>query len=108
MSTTTDRDDPRLKRGPPDETPTQMADVYLVLSDGERAKGYVQPYRESYLHTTCGAVTRMAPAIAATYARDPWFYGATWCCTCRMHRQLSEFVWEPDGTSMVPGPKPEE
>lgn len=45
----------------------------------------------------CGAVTSMSLALAETYARDPKFYGATYCVRCQMHRPVSEFVWE-DGT----------
>lgn len=49
MSLTTDRDDPRLGHGP-DDTPGPQNDVYLVLSDEERAKGFVRPVRRSYQH----------------------------------------------------------
>ncbi len=100
MATTSDPADPRLTRGP-DTRPVEQAAAYLVLPDADRAAGYVRPYRESYRHTVCGAVTTMAPAIAATYARDPGFYGATYCCACRMHRPVGadgEFDWLDDGT----------
>src|SRR6266851_5064143 len=30
----------------------------------------------------CGTVTTMGQALAETYARDPSFYGATYCCGC--------------------------
>lgn len=93
---TTDQNDPRLTRGV-DSTPVQQAEVYLVLSAEERAKGFVRPLRRSYVHTTCGAVTTMGLALCETYARDPKFYGATYCCNCGMHRPVSEFKWEPDG-----------
>jgi hypothetical protein len=42
----------------------------------------------------CGSVTTMSAPLAETYARDPKFYGSTYCVTCRMHRPVSEFVWE--------------
>jgi hypothetical protein len=45
----------------------------------------------------CGAVTTMGVALAETYARDPKFYGATFCATCREHYPVGaagEFVWE--------------
>jgi len=51
----------------------------------------------------CNTVTTMVNPIAETYARDPWFYGATYCVHCRMHKPLEEFIWEPDGESMIPG-----
>jgi hypothetical protein len=100
MGTTDDRNDPRLTHGP-DTEPVDQAPVYLVLSPEERAKGFVRPYRTSYQHTDCGAVTRMSQEIAATYAREPHFYGSTYCTYCRKHLPVSEFTW--DGTSEVVG-----
>lgn len=99
MGTTDDRKDPRLTHGP-DTEPRPQADVYLVLSDAERAKGWVRPYRDSYRHVGgCGAVTTMGRAIAETYARDPKFYGGTYCTGCNMHRPVAEFAWlEADGS----------
>lgn len=98
MGTTTDPTDPRLGHGV-DAEPVSQNEAYLVLSDTERAQGFVRPVRRSYRHLTCGTVTTMAQAIAETYARDPHFYGATYCCACRMHLPVGEngeFVW--DGT----------
>lgn len=92
---TSDPNDPRLTRGV-DEEEVSQAEAYLVLSDEEKAKGFVRPVRTSYVHEVCGAVTRMSSSIAETYARDPKFYGATYCVNCRKHRPVSEFVW--DGT----------
>lgn len=97
MGITDDRNDPRLSHGAddPDSTPG-MAEAYLVLSEEERAKGYVRPFRTSYVHLVCGAVTTMNQAIAATYARQPSFYGATYCTACRNHRPVGEngeFLW---------------
>jgi len=95
---TSDPNDPRLTHGP-DTEPRPQADVYLVLSNEERAKGFVRPYRDSYVHDACGTVTTMGRAIAETYARQPNFYGATYCWHCRKHLPLSEFRWrEQDGT----------
>lgn len=45
----------------------------------------------------CGAITTMGHAIAETYARDPKFYGATYCTGCQKHRPVAEFVWTADG-----------
>ena len=102
MGLTDDPMDPRLGRGVDDE-PIPQHDVYLVLSDEERAKGFVRPVRHSYRHLTCGAVTTMGQALAETYARDPHFYGATYCVNCQMHKAVGEsgeFVWEPDGSKV--------
>lgn len=95
MGLTTDPDDPELSHGV-DEQPTGQAAKYLVLTPEQRAQGFVRPVRRSYVHTTCGQVTTMAQALAETYAREPGFYGATYCATCRMHRRVGasgEFVW---------------
>lgn len=80
---------------------------YVVLSDEERAKGFVRPVRQKYRHVGppdgpagCGVVTTMALPIAETYARDPFFYSGTFCAGCRQHRLVGgggEFVW--DGTN---------
>ena len=75
---------------------------YVVLTAAERAKGFVKPVRDSYVHSVCGVVTHMHGAIAETYARDPRFYSGTFCRACRVHRPLSEFQWVPDGEPMDP------
>jgi hypothetical protein len=137
-----------------DETllPNGQQKTYLVLSEEERAKGFVRPVRTTYRHVGiagpehalrdlteeertrhakygyvkfeeypegstmvgrywtqerldkigkgCGTVTTMARALAETYARDPRFYGGTFCSGCGMHLpvgEAGEFVWE-DGT----------
>lgn len=72
---------------------------YVVLSADERAKGFVRPVRQSYVHEKCGAVTRMGLALAETYAREPSFYSGTFCVGCRAHFPVGangEFIW--DGT----------
>jgi len=148
MGLTTDREDPGLKNIRADG----QQEVYLVLSDEERAKGFVRPVRKKYRHvglpapknplreltpaereqyaefgyakyeeyppggaalgrywthaelakiSACGTVTTMGDALAETYARDPQFYGATFCCACGWHAPVGErgeFVWEPDGS----------
>lgn len=45
----------------------------------------------------CGSVTTMGRALSETYARDPKFYGATFCCGCNRHLPVAEFVWTADG-----------
>lgn len=153
MSLTSDPNDPRLGKwtGNPEDKPTPQNDVYLVLSEEERAKGFVRPVRRSYRHVGipgprfalrdlsdderaryaaygyvkfepyppgshgsatgrfwtqrqldsvgkgCGIVTTMGQALAETYARNPRFYGATYCCGCMKHFGVGadgEFVWE--------------
>ena len=67
---------------------------YVVLSAEERSKGFVRPFRDTYVHKACSGETIMGRGIAETYARDPGFYGATFCCHCGTHRPLVEFVWK--------------
>ncbi len=123
--------------------------AYYVLSEEERAKGFVRPLRDSYVHhgarpahplrdltadeaerykqfgyakfeaypdgdsvtgrywtdaqlkSGCGALTTMGRSIAETYARDPKFYGSTFCVGCKKHLPVAEFIW--DGTIDVVG-----
>lgn len=139
MGLETDPNAPCLRETRPDG----QQECYLVLSDEERAKGFVRPVRQSYVHIgaqskydlrplteeekvrhagcnyvafekypesespvtgrfwtqeqldarQCGAITRMPLAIAETYARDPKFYGATYCVKCQKHLPVEEFVW---------------
>jgi len=91
---TTDPNDPRINRtGTTDAEPGPENEAYLVLSDEERAKGFVRPLRSAYIHDTCGTETRMAQGIAETYARDPKFYGFTYCVHCQKHLPVEEFKW---------------
>lgn len=109
---TTDPEDPRLGHGS-DAEPRSQHEVYLVLSEEERAKDFARPYRSEYAHMECPryppdrfareslrslAVTTMGRVLSETYARQPDFYGATYCCHCKMHKPVSEFIWTADGT----------
>ena len=143
MGLTTDRNSPCLKN----TKDNGQQSCYLILSDEERAKGFVRPIRKSYKHVGkqvdiskmreltkeeneinkqfnyigfipeenknspiigrfikesdlkkgCGIITTMGLELAETYARDPKFYGATFCCGCKTHLPVGkdgEFVWE--------------
>jgi hypothetical protein len=121
-----------------------------VLSDEEKAKGFIRPVRDSYIHVGvkpkyplrdltaeeqerhavwnyvkyekyldddlpvvgrfwtqpqlnlgCQTATKMTTSIAETYARDPKFYGSTYCVHCQKHLPVNEFIWE--GTNEVLG-----
>jgi len=100
LTLVTDSNDPRLGHGT-DTTPGPQNDVYLVLSEEERAKGFVRQVRNAYRHSKCGTVTRMGQALSETYARDPKFYSATYCCFCQLHLPVSEFTW--DGSTEIVG-----
>lgn len=107
MGLTTDPDE---ARNSPVDPASGMQEKYVVLSDEERAKGFIRPVRLRYVHVGppggtgpdghgCGIVTTMNVAIAETYARDLYFYGGTYCAGCRAHLPVGEhgeFVW--DGT----------
>lgn len=94
---TSDPADPRLGHGV-DAEPTEQHETYLVDAG---AGEFVRPVRRSYRHVSgdapCGTVTTMAAEIAETYARNPRFYGATYCVRCARHLAVAEFVW--DGTA---------
>ena len=74
---------------------------YVVICPEDRAKGYVRPLRNGYVHNKCGTVTNISLSIAETYARNPKFYNGTFCCSCKEHFPLDQFVW--DGTDEVVG-----
>lgn len=154
MSPVTDNpDDPGLRKIGPDG----MQESYLVLSEAERAQGFVRPLRRSYIHVGrpgpthalrdltpeeqvrfdgagyvkfevypdsespmtgrfwtsgqldsvdqgCGGTTTMGQPIAETYARQPGFYGGTFCATCGAHFPVGrdgEFVWADAPTERV-------
>jgi len=81
--------------------PSGMQKGYVVLSAEERARGFVQPVRRTYVHKKCGVATTMGLALAETYARDPKFYTGTYCVGCRTHFTFGqpdgEFTWD-DGS----------
>lgn len=100
MGITTDRDDECLRILRADG----QQECYLVLSEEERSKGFVRPVRRTYVHLRCGVATTMGLAIAETYARNPNFYGGTFCVGCGDHFNLRDgekynFTWD-DGTGV--------
>ena len=100
----TDPSDPRLGYGA-DDKPVPQNKAYLVLPEEERKKGFVRPVRTKYIHVGvggteakrtgqgCGVETHMSLPLAETYARDPKFYGSTYCVGCSMHLPVREFIW---------------
>lgn len=90
---TDDRNDPGLEKIDPE---TGLQETYLVLSEEERAKGFVRPLYRTYHHTKCGTNTTMSLPLCETYARDPKFYGGTYCAHCSGHYPVGEngeFFW---------------
>lgn len=85
--------------------PNGQQEEYVVLTAEERAKGFVRPVRRTYRHLKCGESTTMSHSIAETYARDPKFYGGTFCCGCGKHFALNingepQFFWIDDNTAV--------
>lgn len=76
--------------------PDGQHEAYWVLSEEERAKGFVRPLRRKYIHAKCGVETAMGLALCETYARDPGFYGSTFCVGCSEHFPVAEFRWSED------------
>ena len=93
-------DGTQIYPGHTEKRPDGQQKDYVVLSESERAKGFVRPYRDAYKHLKCGAVTTMGRALSETYARDPDFYIGTFCCACGAHFPVGEngeFTWIADG-----------
>lgn len=80
---------------------TGMQKNYVVLSAEERAKGFVKPLRNRYVHKVCGIETTMGTSLSETYATNPRFYSGTYCVGCRTHFNLNQFEWS-DGEPMDP------
>ena len=63
-------------------------------------------WTQAQLNSGCHHTTTMNLALAETYARDPKFYGATFCSVCKNHYPVDEFVWQ--GTDQRVGSMPPE
>lgn len=70
--------------------------VFEPYPDGEETGKAGRFWTRAQLDSGCGAVTTMDLALAETFARDPNFYRATYCATCKDHFDVGEFAW--DGT----------
>lgn len=83
-----------LRELTPDEVERYQQYGYVKYEEyppGEAMAGRF--WTEADLNSGCGQSTKMSHDIAETYARDPKFYGGTFCATCRKHAPLEEFVW---------------
>lgn len=90
--------DPELDTACSAPTAEKLADGQLkdhwTLPEEDRKKGWVRPYRRSYIHEKCGSLTRMPHACAETYAKDPTYYGSTFCCGCQNYYPVHQFTWD--------------
>ena len=55
-------------------------------------------WTQAQLNSGCSGVTTMNQTISETYARNPSFYGSTFCVSCNKHLPVAEFVWVEDGS----------
>lgn len=74
---------------------------YETYPEGSKAVGkfWTQAQLDN-VRKGCGEVTKMSDALAETYARNPKFYGATYCVGCSMHKPVNEFIWIDDETEV--------
>lgn len=89
-----------------DLTPEQLEQFgdldYIKYEEYPKGESTIGRYwTQKKLESGCGTVTTMSLALAETYARDPKFYGGTFCTGCGEHIKVAEFVW--DGTDEVVG-----
>lgn len=79
----------------PDESIQYAREGYVKFETYDPPQGSVigRFWTEAQLKSGCGTVTRMGPAIAETYAREPKFYGSTFCAGCQTHLPVAEFTW---------------
>jgi hypothetical protein len=88
----------RYNEGQPEAEHFVKYEVYPELPTGQsgaRGRLWTQAELDS-VGKGCGAVTSMPRKIAETYAREPGFYGSTFCVRCGTYRPVGEdgeFVW---------------
>lgn len=71
-----------------DENGNCLSGAYMTKDEYNQAINGT--YRES---KGCGVETKMGLELCETYARDPKFYGLTYCVGCGTHLPVSEFRW---------------
>lgn len=67
--------------------------VLFEVYPSERSPAVGRFWTQEDLNSGCQGKTTMGLDIAETYARDPNFYGGTFCSHCRTHFPLEQFVW---------------
>lgn len=77
---------------------------YEEYPQGEKPGSVVGRFwTEDQLHSGCGGVTTMGRSLAETYARNPDFYGSTFCVRCNKHYPVAEFIWDANGVGCNDG-----
>jgi hypothetical protein len=77
--------------------PKSLTEGVIFCSMEPGHDGECVQFRSGPIPVGCRTVTTMGRDLSETYARDPSFYGATFCCGCNRHLPVSEFVWTMDG-----------
>ncbi len=92
----------------PDDKPDKPFDYGKTKENGQHEryptmdkenKEFVRPVRQTYFHDRCRTNTSMGVKIAETYAKNPKYYGSTFCVACGGHFPVGEngeFVWVDD------------
>lgn len=70
---------------------------YPTTDEGD----FVQSVRDTYVHEECGTSTTMLGDLPESIARNPTYYGKTFCTTCGKHVPVEEVHWEEDGEDWV-------
>lgn len=69
MTVTTDREHPGINK-PKGGDPMAQNEAYIVLSEEERAKGFVRPLRDSYIHVgPCGPLHELRDLTPEQFER---------------------------------------
>lgn len=69
---------------------------FHMLTELDKARGYVRPLRYIYTHLGCGAQQHMSLKVAEAYAREPTRQQRLYCLHCDEHFNVGakgEFVW---------------
>ena len=75
--------------------------IHWQMSEDEKARGFVRPLRDSYVHRVCHHVNTMGQSMAETLAKKPTIFSTIYCIGCKAHRPVGEFLW--DGTELTVG-----
>ena len=65
-----------------------------MITDTEKARGFVRPIRSVIVHKACGERNVLTDAVAEMYARDPKGNTNALCVACGNYFPVVEFNWE--------------
>jgi hypothetical protein len=70
------------------------------LTQSEKDRGFFRPLRYRHVHKFCKKETLLSEMMAITYALDPKFNRATYCCHCLSYFPVSNFYWGEDNSDV--------